>query len=325
MPAVVATAGIAVAAVLVTALWPMPAAADRSSTPAPGERRGERRDELDRWVPSLGVFGGFQQQSADGEVDPSMLLGPQCTETRIDCEIDRQIQPFDSGDDELRRFRAGFTAELMSPRLLSGFGHPRLFVHIDPILSEGFERSIAGTGNPGPMIEGELAVDARRSDAQAFSGQGSRVLAEVQPFILNVGFGVAFTVDAFDRRIRIKPSAEYVRETLTVTGQVNRVVQVAQIPRPNTPSDFRFITLQDRNRETYDALGPGLEIEIDADQIGPFTISPFAAAHAHYFFGNLDVTLRDSNEFGESTEWRFSRDAWQWTARFGIRLRWAPE
>lgn len=295
------------------------ASSRRASSPIP-------IDEQDRWVPSIGIFGGFQQQSAEASVDPGMLnpTAPQCTAAIPACQIDRQIQPFDEGDDELRLFRAGFTAEVMTPRFSKHPAAPRAFVHIDPILATGFERNTAGTGNPGPMIEGELAADARRSDAQAFSGQGSRVLAEVSPFVLGVGVGLAFTVDLLDQRFRIKPSIEYIRERLNITGKVNRVVQVAQDPSPATPTDFRFITLKAQDQQTYHALGPGLEIEADSNQLGPFTLSPFISGQGHYFFGDLDVTLRDSNEFNESATWRFSRDRWQWVARLGVRLRWTP-
>ncbi|MEZ4331459.1 MAG: hypothetical protein R3F35_06880 [Myxococcota bacterium] len=295
---------------------------DPSSADAPPQAP----DELDRWVPSIGFYGGVQEQNAEATADTSLLnpSAPRCTPQRVNCEIDDEIQPSSDGEDALRAFRGGLSVELMSRRLVEGFGHPRVFVHVDPILSEGFERSITGVGNPGPMVEGELAVDAQRSDAQAFSGQGTRVLAKSSPFVLNVGAGIAFTVDFSDQRVRIKPSIEYVREILSVTGKANRVVQVAQIPKPNTPSDFRFIELRSSDSQTYHGLGPGLDVEVDGSRIGPFTLSPFAGAHAYYYFGNLDVDLSATNEFDESANWRFQRDRWQWTARFGVRLRWNP-
>ena len=287
--------------------------------------REQPRDELDRWVPSLAVFGGFQQQEAEGEVDSGMLLGPQCVEELTNCEIDRQIQPSAADEDQIRRFRAGLSIELMTPRFVEGLGEVRAFAHVDPMLSVGFERKLAGDGNPGPMIEPDFADAVTRSDANAFTGQGTRVLAEPEPFVLNVGAGLAFTFDVFDMRLRIKPSVEYLRERLEVTGRVNRVVQVDQIPRPDTPEDFRLISLSASDLKTYHALGPGLEVEIDSDRFGPFVLTPFVSARAYRFFGDLDVTLNAVNEFGESAEWRFDRDPWQWAARFGLRLRWLPE
>lgn len=303
-------------------------AASEKLTVEDSEAPRGRRDELDRWVPSLALFGGFQQQEAEGAISPSQLNpeAPQCVNepTNSNCEISQQIRPPTEDDDAIRGFRAGISLELMSPRLLSGFGAPRLFIHVDPMLAEGFERRVAGSGDPGPFVEAELPPAVTRSDPNIFSGQGTRLQAEVDPFILNAGIGMAFTIDAFEKRVRVKPSFEYLREKLTVTGAVNRVVQVAQIPLKNTPSDFRFIALQDSDEQVYHAIGPGLEIEVDANRLGPFLISPFLAVRAFYFLGNLDVSLRDENEFGENATWEFERDPWQWDGRVGIRLRWAP-
>lgn len=303
------------------------------SVAADGSSGAPKRDELpaevDRWVPSLGIFGGFQQQHAEGTVDPGMLepSAPQCVPdiTSSNCLIDQQIQPFDEDEDEIRRFRGGISAELMGPSLMNNFGRPRFFVHVDPMISAGFDRRIAGSGDPGAMIEAQQPPGVTRSDEANFSGQGTRLLADVAPFSMNAGVGVAFNFDVLDRRIRIKSSAEYLGERLKVKGQVSRVVQVAQQPQVNTPSDFRFIELRASDTQIYHAVGAGLEIEIDGDRIGPFVLSPFMAARAYHFIGNLDVDLRDSNEYGESATWHFERDAWQWGARFGVRLRWVPE
>jgi len=175
------------------------------------------------------------------------------------------------------------------------------------------------------MIEADFPPAATRTDEANFTGQGTLVRAEVDPFVLNAGIGMAFTFDVFGSRIRIKPSAEYLRERLEVTGQTNRVVQVSDTaPLVNDPSAFRFIRLSASDQQTYHAVGAGLEIEIDAERLGPFVITPFIAGRAYRFIGNLDVSLRDTNEFGETVAFEFERDQWQWAGRFGVRLRWVP-
>jgi hypothetical protein len=306
------------------------AAAEQTGESSDSAKQEEPIDELDRWAPSLGIFGGFQQQHAEATIDPSLLAPPplQCTPDPqgVDCSIDPRIQPFAEDDDEIRAFRSGVSLELMSPRLFSGFGHPRFFIHVDPMLSTGFERRIAGSGKPGPMIEADFPPAVTRTDEANYSGQGTRLLADIDPFVLNAGIGIAFTFDVSDSRFRIKPSAEYLRERLKVTGETNRVVQVSdEVPRVNTPSDFRFIEMSDSDEQTYHAIGAGLEIEIDGNRLGPFVVTPFIAGRAYRFIGNLDVSLSDSNEFGESVEFEFERDQWQWAARFGVRLRWVPK
>jgi hypothetical protein len=239
--------------------------------------------------------------------------------------IDRQIQPDSEGDDDIRAVRLGLSAELMSPRLWTGVGKPRIFLHVDPMYSIGFERNVAGNGNPGTMVEADVPPAVSRSDEAIWSGQGTRILAEVDPFVLGVGIGAAFTFDLFDTRIRIKPSLEYLRERLTVTGKVNRVVQVAQNPVPGRDGDFRQIALRDDDEQTYHAIGPALEIEVDGDRLGPFILTPFVSGRAYRFFGNLDVDLSDTNEFGETADWAFTRDRWEWDMRVGLRFRWLPK
>ena len=82
--------------------------------------------------------------------------------------------------------------------------------------------------------------------------------------------------------------------------------------------------MSDSDEQTYHAIGAGLEIEIDGARLGPFLVTPFIAGRAYRFIGNLDVSLSDTNEFGESVQFEFERDQWQWAGRFGVRLRWAP-
>lgn len=286
----------------------------------------KRKGELRRWVPSVAFFGGVQEQEAEGTITSGPLMGPRCFRQPPNrCVIDEDhIRPGSDGDDDIRAVRLGLSAELMTPRLSRGLGKPRLFLHVDPMYSIGFDRTIAGEGNPGSMDEPDLPPGVSTSDEALWSGQGSRILAEVEPFVLGVGIGVAVTMKLFDKRIRIKPSFEYLAERLKVTGKVNRVVQVVQDPVPGRDGDFRQIALQDEYEKTYHAIGPALEIEVDADRFGPFVVTPFVSGRAYRFFGNLDVDLSDSNEYDETADWAFTRDRWEWDMRVGLRLRWLP-
>jgi hypothetical protein len=272
------------------------------------------------------MFGGFQLQEASGKIEGGQLNpeAPRCTPQPVQCEISDQIQPSSEGDDDILAVRLGLSLEIMTPRLAEVPGDPRLFVHVDPIYVEGFERNIAGTGNPGPMTESFLPPPVTRSDENVYNGQGTRIFAEVSPLVVGAGIGVALSFEILEHTVRVRPSAEYLTERLSVTGQMNRVVQVAQNPRPRTPSDFRFIALRDVDRKRYHAVGAGLDVELDADRLGPIVLTPFMGARAFHFLGDLDVDLSDTNEFGEMAEWHFEREEWQWEARLGIRLRWLP-
>jgi hypothetical protein len=300
-------------------------ATESDAAPENAEGQVTEDRDLESWVPSIAFFGGVQEQDSRGTIVPGDVMGPQCTPVISECSSTTEIQPESDGDETLRAVRLGLSAELMTPRFWSGFGKPRIFAHIDPIYAVGFDRTVTGVGSPGEMVEGDVPPSVTRSEEALWSGQGTRIKAEISPFELGAGIGAAFTFDVFDRRVRIKPSFEYLRERLSVIGQVNRVVQVVQRPVPGRPGDFRQIALRATERKTYHAIGPALEISTDGDRLGPFILSPFISGRAYRFLGDLDVDLSDTNEYGETAEWHFRRDEWEWDVRAGLRLLWLPK
>jgi hypothetical protein len=120
-----------------------------------------------------------------------------------------------------------------------------------------------------------------------------------------------------------------VREKLRVTGQVHRAVQIWEPAGPGDRlvenDDFRFIQLNAGESKLYHGVGPGIEFEGDVSRTGPFVLSVYLSGQAYRFFGNLDVDLSDTNEFGETANWSFSKQAWGWRARVGLRFQWLPE
>ena len=160
---------------------------------------------------------------------------------------------------------------------------------------------------------------------EVVTGQGSRTFAEIQPFVLTAGLGVAFTVDFGRLRMRIKPSVEYLRETLDITGIVNRAVKLRFAPPAEGLDNFRLISLTSSTTEVYHGVGPGLELEADTVRAGPFMMSIYLAGQVYSIFGNRDVELSNTNEFGETAEWSFEQSAWGGGARAGLRSRWLPE
>lgn len=290
-------------------------------------------DETERWVPSVAVFGGIIGQTAAGEVISGLVMGDQLPPPNLNllCKTPPPtpdincIRPPAAGEDTLLAATVGGSVELMTPRLFAAAGRPRLFAHADFAAAFAFERTVAGEGSPG---EFGLAptMGIFNLPEQVVTGQGSRTRAEIQPFVLSAGLGVAFTLDIGHRRIRIKPSVEYLRETLDITGIVNRAVKIDNPAPPAEGLDnFRLISLTSSTTEVYHGVGPGLEFEADALRAGPFMLSLFVAGQAYSIFGNRDIELSDTNEFGETAQWRFQKDAWGWGARAGLRFRWLPE
>jgi hypothetical protein len=284
----------------------------------PAASEPEPKDETDRWVPALAVFSGVLVQKVEATVVSSVRPAPS--------DLPDQPPPgtpFDGDDVAVDPFVGG-TAELMTPGLSFVPGRPRLFLHGDVAAQFGFERDVVKEGNPGEMPrvdDGGLPIPEL-----AVPGQGSVVTAEAGQFLFSAGAGVAFTVEAWERRLRIKPSVEYMQEKIEVTGVVHR----AEDTNPDDPSTVadRFIEMQGSGKKTYRGIGPGLEVELDTARAGPFMLTIFLNGAAYKILGDREISFTDSftDEHGtETAAWSFEKDPWSYRAGVGLRFRWLPE
>jgi len=343
--------------------------AETGSTPQGVGPEPKARDETERWVPAFSIYSGVLVQKAGGSIDTGPLQGiegenqdcvppasdPRWTDT-LHCQ--RQIRPTaivnlgpqnrdpppvefvtTRGDDLMvTPFVAG-SLELMTPGVTSVPGRPRLFVHGDAAVSFAFTRDIAKEGIPGAF---EVAPNVVFPNERSIRGQGSTTTAELKPLLISAGAGVAFTVDAWERRLRIKPSVEYLREEIEVSGTVRRAVQTRvgdppDIPPPATedfPDDgFRLIELSGGDKRAFHGIGPGLEIEMDAGRAGPLVLAVYVAGQAYAFLGDLEMEFSDRNalvnEVGEveyeTATWSFEKKRWGFRTGVGLRFRWVPE
>jgi hypothetical protein len=221
-------------------------------------------------------------------------------------------------------FVAG-SLELMTPGLTSVPGRPRLFVRGDAAASFAFTRDVAKEGSPG---EFEVSPNVVYPTQETIRGQGSATTAEVKPLLISAGAGVAFTVDAWERRLRVKPSVEYMREEIEATGVLHRAARTRVDPPPTVdefPEGFRLIELSGDKKQVFHGIGPGLEIEADTGRAGPLILTVYLAGQAYAFLGDLEMEFSDTNEYGETATWRFEKDRWGYRAGVGVRFRWVPE
>jgi hypothetical protein len=320
-----------------------PAPAPSADAP-PGAADGEpaAKDEAERWVPSFSLFSGVLVQNAEGDLASSRILGecadpPPGTRPPDPAHCEQQVRPTAppsdvplpsvtiSGDDRMVTPFVGGSLELMTPGLTYIPGRPRLFVHGDAAASFSATRDVAKEGVPDTFAVTEGVDFAKESTVL---GQGSTTSAEVMPLVISAGAGVAFTLEAWERRIRIKPSVEYVREEIEVEGVVKRVVQTRYRPSPRAedfPDGFRRIELSGREKQVFHGVGPGLEVEMDTLRAGPFMLAVYLAGTAHRFLGDLEVEFSDTNEDGESADWHFEKNDWAFRGFVGLRFRWVPE
>jgi hypothetical protein len=288
--------------------------------------------ELGRWAPSLAFDFDVLGERAEGAIQTNNVNevpAPFCGITNQDqfgCpNSPLEITPSSASDDTSVAPIVGLSLELMTPRLLEDYFSPRLFAHVDAGISFGFERNAAGERAPGPFFADPLSPSEFDIAELSVAGQGSRAKFQVKPWVFGAGAGVAFTSTVFERTIRVKPSFEYFRHEIDLIASVRRAVKLVDPTVDLSLSGFRLIELTADSEETFDALGAGVEVEIDASRLGPFVMSVFAMGRGYKFTGNLRHTLTDVNERGEMAIWHYEFDPWMWRAGVGARFRWSPE
>ena len=153
------------------------------------------------------------------------------------------------------------------------------------------------------------------------NGQGSVTRVEPTGAQVSAGIGVSIAVDTPWRRLRVKPSFEYLREEIEVSGIVHRAFSID----PSVPS-FNLVAINAAEERSFHGIGPGLEIETDVGRRGPMLFALAVSGGAYHVLGDRDVVLSSADPTGtESAIWRYRKDAWTYRVQVGLSLRWAPD
>ncbi len=327
---------LAAAAALQAALPVASSAAEEGAASAHSEQEGG-----DRWVPSLALITGFRIQEWDGTVVSEICRGCSIPDPMTEALRD----PDDGRDLAVTPF-VGASFELMTPELPIPTS-PRLFVGGEVAVAFGLERTLAQEGNPGVLSS---PVPGAAADSTPFSedfvrGQGSETLAKLDSVIYGAYAGISFPFELYGRAFRLKPSFAWIRtgvdvEGLVVDAECLEVVDVigGASTKCNTttagvgqgPGVLREIRLQARGSDTFDGIGPGLDIEMDTGRFGPLGTSLFLGGRLYRILGNRKIELRAARSFTEDegaglgpaeTDARFSFEMDKWSYRVGIGLR----
>lgn len=285
----------------------------------------ERRDELDRWVPSVQLLAGLVAQNADAYLETGPVLQP--FDTGVNPPVRQPIEPDSPGHgaDRMMMPFVGGGLEIMTPRLVESFWSPRLFAHADAAFQFGPARDMVKLGSPGEMAP---PPGVPFPFEHIFVGQGSTSNVGPESLLVFAGGGVAFTFNPYDRRLRLKTSVEYIREEITLTGLVNRVVTVQAGLAGDT--GMRFIELRASETKVFHGVGPGIELELDTRRAGPFMLSVFVNTSAYAMLGDREIRISANNEDpagnpDETAEWWMRKNSWSIRGALGLRFRWVPE
>ncbi len=315
----------------------------------PGERAP--RVGADRWIPSLAVDAGIAVQEWQGDVSSQVCRGCSLSDPMGMAEV---LRPPASGDDRDQTPFVGISLDLMSPEL-SLPGSPRVFFGGEIAPTFGADRKLAVDGEIGPL--GTRAADpARQSFSEDLAaGQGSEVVLQRDDVTFGAHLGLAFPFELFGRSLWIKPSVGWTRFEIDLQGQVADadclpVTRGSFQTTECNPNDLgmgqggqqfglgflRETRLFARESRTFDGIGPGLHLELDAGPAGPFRTSVFVGARAYRVLGNKVMSVRtgpnpifDEINVSEgrgpdevAARFGFEVDEWVYRAGIGVRLQW---
>lgn len=268
------------------------------------------QEPADRWVPALSIGTGVVVQGAEATASSD-------------------VRPEAAGDDMMVTPFLGFHVELMAPAL-DILGQPRPFASVGVLPNWGPDRDVAKEGDPGEFRLPD-PPQPRVGEAE-ITGQGSATRVKWNREIVTASVGVAFELDIFERPALIKPSVEWINYTLQIQGRAHRVYK----PDPFDPT-ARYVTINGSEDMDVNAIGPGLELEIDAGRVGPLGLSVFVGGQAYRILGNDDEQFKAIFDDGVTMpaagfgppaplEGNFSVevDPWLFRGGVGFRMKWLP-
>lgn len=316
---------------------------------------GDRPDRSRRWVPSIALTGGggFQDVEAaqmsmcetGGVGDPLSgiqdCIGPSGGATPGPAPLRRP----ESGSDHSVFPFVGATLQLSSPSIEFLPGRPSVFVSGELNLVFPPVRNVVNEANAGTItIPPDVTSGLMGLPATGLQGVGSRTSSEIRTVRWGAGAGLAFPFEFLGRQLRVKPSANWTHFEVDVEGLL--VAGLKDDPMPGFGPPFspnlRDVTLEGRSTIVVDGIGPGLELEMDVGDIGPFGASVFINANGYRVLGDRDTRIAvtctppDPACTGSyltveglpdgipvdtyTAEWSYEVDPWLYDAEVGLRF-----
>lgn len=291
-------------------------------------------EELDRWVPAVAFEVDVFAHTGKGNLDGTQVTGPRKNvspqeATQFGDFRDSRLTDPKASRGEIISALIGGNFEVMSPRLVEGFGHPRIFLDVSVFATQTSEVRLARDANPGEMSLPPTS-EGRRIGEGAIVGRGSQVSIQHKDPQVHSGIGVAFTHHFETATVRIKPSFTYSRIPVSVTTATRRAFVQQRPPSDpspyeiDDPNDYRLLILDDSRDEVYHGAGGAVEIEYETgERIGPFDITIYLKGAFTRLWGDLTTEITGTNPDypGEQIFYKYSQDRWVYRGGTGIRFR----
>ncbi|MFP6563083.1 MAG: hypothetical protein VCC68_01220 [Myxococcota bacterium] len=306
---------------------------------AASSRAAEPIDETERWVPSVAITSGVVAQGAGASVSTADITIPTwdpfvCPPSPCPVNVTQPGRPSDRGNSILFAPFVGGQIELMTPGIQALIGRPRGFFQVGFDVSFGVEYDTALEGDLG-----DLGDDLRRPIfiPTVIEGQGSETALSILSPIFTAGAGIAFTAEIWGRRVRLKPSFQWMRQQVEMSGRTN--VPILLSYDGSNDSVYQMVYLKADKTLVWHGIGPGLELEVDAVRTGPITVSLAFYVNAYYLLGNKDIEMTATDMIGPfptakpplpnmqpiSSTYTYEQKDWSFRGGVALRFRFLPE
>lgn len=242
--------------------------------------------------PAFAMFG------LDPPITPG-LMDPFCTDMPSADGRSACLRPSDRDDELSVSPFVSASVEVMTPRVGLLPGAPRGFVGGEIVTLWAQERDIAREGNPATLAFPGDNTNAASTAGAALFGTGSTVESEVQRLAWSARGGLAFPFLFMERRIWLKPSFGWFRYEVDFDATVVAAVKPDPVDDPNAVTfapGIREVTFAGSGSETFDGIGPGIEIEMEAGRFGPLGVSLFVNGQAYWVLGDRRFDFTDRVE-----------------------------
>jgi hypothetical protein len=240
-----------------------------------------------------------------------------------------------SGTDTAVSPYVGFGLELWSPIVPVIPGNLRIFVNAEILPTFGTSRSLASETAPGPFEFPGSTDDPTQVIGATILGQGTRTKSQVMTTMLAAAIGVSIPVKSGERQLFIKPSLGWMRFGLFAEGQLHQAYKDDPIPL-SFPfgEEVRTIPLSGRGVKFYNAIGPGLEIELVTGTYGPVRPSLYIGGGAYWLVDREAIVFDTFASYERQgftpgipaedyyARWSVTPDAWIFRAGVGLRIMW---
>lgn len=273
----------------------------------------ERRlPESERWIPSISLsFAGLpENRSASANSDTS---------------------GFQDGESVGFPWTVGGDLGVASPVLFSHRWKPRLTIHAGAGGVFDSEDPVTTQGEPGaPPLEAVF-----QSVPEAIENIGAAVRVQSRNWIVNGGVGVLLELDAFDRKVYLRPSLEWTYRRDEIRGILGGG-EAESLTDTGLCDPCRTLYITAETEKGYHSLGAGLEAEVDGTRIGDFELRFFLSGRFYHVLGDRKTALSPSGSWERSDglptarpdtvfDIRYEREPWHYRFGAGLRLLWMPE